>query len=223
MNGTELLTRLHNGGSAHVVVIITGHGDIPMAVAVMRAGAFHFAEKPFDPETFVSIVMEALARVETLGGTRTRKLGQSVCSKTTVALVVLVVAIGPRSINRFAATGGVVVWGVAIVFAANQVGIASELLTTVFTALVAGFAFAFAFGLAFGLGAHETVRDVLRKVNLPMRWPDALGKKSRRPAHRSHDHRDGDIETSWLEENKMHPLARLPGVLIAAAASIASL
>jgi len=175
MNGTELLTRLHNGGSAHVVVIITGHGDIPMAVAVMRAGAFHFAEKPFDPETFVSIVMEALARVETLGGTRTRKLGQSVCSKTTVALVVLVVAIGPRSINRFAATARVVVWGVAIVFAANQVGIASELLTTVFTALVAGFA------LAFGLGAHETVRDVLREVNLPMRWPDALGKTSPPP------------------------------------------
>ena len=66
MNGIELLTRLHNGGSAHVVVIITGHGDIPMAVAAMRAGACHFAEKPFDPETFVSIVMEALARVETL-------------------------------------------------------------------------------------------------------------------------------------------------------------
>jgi len=66
MNGIELLTRLHDGGSAHVVVIITGHGDIPMAVAAMRAGAFHFAEKPFDPETFVSIVVEALARVETL-------------------------------------------------------------------------------------------------------------------------------------------------------------
>jgi len=107
-----------------------------------------------------------------------------------VALVVLVVgglaanalaqlarapAIGPRSINRFAAAARVVVWGVAIVFAANQVGIASELLTTVFTALVAGFA------LAFGLGAHETVRDVLREVNLPMRWPDALGKKSPPP------------------------------------------
>jgi two-component system response regulator FixJ len=69
MNGIELLTRLHDSGSAHVVVVITGHGDIPMAVAAMRAGAFHFAEKPFDPETFVSIVMEALARVERLADT----------------------------------------------------------------------------------------------------------------------------------------------------------
>ena len=69
MNGIELLTRLHDSGSAHVVVVITGHGDIPMAVAAMRAGAFHFAEKPFDPETFVSIVMEALARVEALADT----------------------------------------------------------------------------------------------------------------------------------------------------------
>jgi two-component system response regulator FixJ len=69
MNGIELLTRLHDRGSAHVVVVITGHGDIPMAVAAMRAGAFHFAEKPFDPETFVSIVMEALARVERLADT----------------------------------------------------------------------------------------------------------------------------------------------------------
>ena len=37
-----------------------------MAVAAMRAGAFHFAEKPFDPEAFLSIVSEALARVAKL-------------------------------------------------------------------------------------------------------------------------------------------------------------
>lgn len=66
ISGMEVLTRLRDCGSKHVVVMITGHGDVPMAVAAMRAGAFHFAEKPFDPDAFVSIVMEALARVEKL-------------------------------------------------------------------------------------------------------------------------------------------------------------
>jgi hypothetical protein len=113
-----------------------------------------------------------------------------------VALVVLVVgglaanaltqlvgaraaAIDPRNSHRLAAAIRVAVWVAAIVFAANQVGIASGLLAALFTALVASFALAF--GLAFGLGAHEIVRDVIRNVYLPMRWPDALGKKPSPP------------------------------------------
>ena len=69
INGIELLRRLNDVGSKHVVVIITGHGDIPMAVSAMRAGAYHFAEKPFDPDAFLSIVEEAIARVEKLADT----------------------------------------------------------------------------------------------------------------------------------------------------------
>ena len=64
MSGIELLNHLRDLGSRHVVVMITGHGDVPMAVAAMRAGAFHFAEKPFDPDAFLNIVVEALARLE---------------------------------------------------------------------------------------------------------------------------------------------------------------
>lgn len=66
MSGIEMLNHLNDIGSRHVVVMITGHGDIPMAVAAMRAGAFHFAEKPFDPDAFLSLVCEALQRVERL-------------------------------------------------------------------------------------------------------------------------------------------------------------
>jgi two-component system response regulator FixJ len=66
MSGIELLGQLSDRGARHVIVIITGHGDIPMAVTAMRAGAFHFVEKPFDPDAFLSIVAEALARVEKL-------------------------------------------------------------------------------------------------------------------------------------------------------------
>jgi two-component system response regulator FixJ len=73
MSGIDLLNHLDEVGSKHVVVMITGHGDIPMAVAAMRAGAFHFAEKPFDPDAFLTIVDEAIARVQQLADT----LGQS--------------------------------------------------------------------------------------------------------------------------------------------------
>jgi two-component system response regulator FixJ len=69
MSGIDLLNHLNDIGSKHAVVMITGHGDIPMAVAAMRAGAFHFAEKPFDPDAFLSLVCEAVERVERLGGT----------------------------------------------------------------------------------------------------------------------------------------------------------
>jgi two-component system response regulator FixJ len=69
MGGIELLGRFNEMGVRHVVVMITGHGDIPMAVSAMRAGAFHFIEKPFDPVAFLNAVEEAVGRVETLADT----------------------------------------------------------------------------------------------------------------------------------------------------------
>ncbi len=69
MSGIELLNHLKDQGSRHIVVMITGHGDVPMAVAAMRAGAFHFAEKPFDPDALLNIVVEALARLERVADT----------------------------------------------------------------------------------------------------------------------------------------------------------
>src|SRR5215475_11368697 len=39
ISGMELLTRLRDSGSKHVVVMVTGDGDVPMAVAAMRTGA----------------------------------------------------------------------------------------------------------------------------------------------------------------------------------------
>lgn len=67
MSGIDLLARLKQTcKSKHVVIMITGHGDVPMAVAAMRAGAFHFTEKPFDPDAFLSIVEGALSRLEQL-------------------------------------------------------------------------------------------------------------------------------------------------------------
>lgn len=64
MSGLELMQRLKGAPCQPVVVMITGHGDVPMAVSAMRAGAFHFIEKPFDPETFLATVEEALHQVD---------------------------------------------------------------------------------------------------------------------------------------------------------------
>lgn len=44
------------------VIIITGHGDVPLAVTAFRGGAWDFLEKPFDDEYFLQRVHEALAR-----------------------------------------------------------------------------------------------------------------------------------------------------------------
>ena len=64
ISGIELLEQLKERRQASIVIMITGHGDVPMAVSAMRAGVFHFVEKPFDPETMLSIVEDALQRIE---------------------------------------------------------------------------------------------------------------------------------------------------------------
>ncbi|MDP4992884.1 MAG: response regulator, partial [Marivita lacus] len=49
MDGIQLLRKLMGSDSALPVIMITGHGDVPMAVEAMRIGAFDFLEKPFNP------------------------------------------------------------------------------------------------------------------------------------------------------------------------------
>lgn len=61
MDGMSFLKRLMHLDSALPVVLITGHGDVPMAVEAMRIGAFDFLEKPFDPERMTEIVHRACA------------------------------------------------------------------------------------------------------------------------------------------------------------------
>jgi two-component system response regulator FixJ len=64
MDGLTLVAKLHERGVQLPVVVITGHGDVPMAVAAMKAGAVDFLEKPFDDEIFLNTVRDALARSE---------------------------------------------------------------------------------------------------------------------------------------------------------------
>jgi len=60
MNGLELLAALAGRAEAPPVIMITGHGDVPMAVRAMRLGAADFIEKPFDAQVLVRRVREVL-------------------------------------------------------------------------------------------------------------------------------------------------------------------
>ena len=61
MSGLELVNRLRSLGSTLPVIVITGHGDVPLAVEAMKAGVVDFIEKPFDEEAIFSAVRAALA------------------------------------------------------------------------------------------------------------------------------------------------------------------
>ncbi len=64
MSGVELLPRIVERSQQAAVIIMTGHGDIPTAVQAMKLGAYHFVEKPFDAESLIAVVEEALGRAE---------------------------------------------------------------------------------------------------------------------------------------------------------------
>ena len=60
MSGLELIKRLKERGVTLPVVVITGHGDVPLAVEAMRAGVIDFIEKPFDDEVLLRSIRMAL-------------------------------------------------------------------------------------------------------------------------------------------------------------------
>ncbi len=60
MGGFEFLARLAAGGKALPAIVITGHGDIAMAVEAMKAGAFDFIEKPVRPDELLASIDRAL-------------------------------------------------------------------------------------------------------------------------------------------------------------------
>jgi two-component system, LuxR family, response regulator FixJ len=65
MTGIELMERLHAAGAAIPVILITGHGDIPMAVSALKRGAADFFEKPFDDNLLLARIRETLAQDDT--------------------------------------------------------------------------------------------------------------------------------------------------------------
>jgi FixJ family two-component response regulator len=69
MSGLELQERLSREDPALPAIIMTGHGDVPMAVRAMKAGAFDFIEKPFNDQVLLDRLAEAIAQARRSGDT----------------------------------------------------------------------------------------------------------------------------------------------------------
>lgn len=63
MSGLDLQKELLNRGLEIPVIIITGHGDVPMAVRAMKAGAVDFIEKPFNDQALLDCIQRTLDEV----------------------------------------------------------------------------------------------------------------------------------------------------------------
>jgi two-component system response regulator FixJ len=61
LDGLELLKRLRETNKSLPIIIMTGHGDIPLAVEAMKLGAIDFIEKPFEDDRLIGTITAALS------------------------------------------------------------------------------------------------------------------------------------------------------------------
>src|SRR6266487_2087994 len=64
IDGIELLKRLKASRCTFPVLIMTGHGDVPLAVEAMKLGAIDFLEKPFEDDRLIGMIDVALRQAE---------------------------------------------------------------------------------------------------------------------------------------------------------------
>lgn len=62
-DGLEVQQKLQNAGVALPVIIMTGHGDVSLAVKAMKAGAVDFIEKPFEKDALLASLQEGFSRL----------------------------------------------------------------------------------------------------------------------------------------------------------------
>ena len=81
IDGMELLRQLHSASSLRKlpVIIMTGHGDVPLAVEAMKLGALDFLEKPFEDERLVSMIETALS--QTNAGSKSEAMTVDIASR----------------------------------------------------------------------------------------------------------------------------------------------
>ena len=105
MSGIELLRRIVAATTDSTIIMITAYGDVPTAVLAMRAGAFHFVQKPFDAEALLATVEEALSGNDEAGDVRLEikgfKARQALLTQREREVLALIVA---SATNREAAT-----------------------------------------------------------------------------------------------------------------------
>ena len=64
IDGIELLKRMKAGQSKFPILIMTGHGDVPLAVEAMKLGAVDFLEKPFEDDRLTGMIEAAIRQAE---------------------------------------------------------------------------------------------------------------------------------------------------------------
>ena len=119
MSGLELAQKLKDDGARHPVIVITGHGDVPLAVEAMKAGVMDFIEKPFEDELILSAVRAAwrrvsessdreeqrqdiVARLEALSG-REREVLQGLVAGQPNKVIAYDLGISPRTVEVYRA------------------------------------------------------------------------------------------------------------------------
>ena len=119
MSGLELLRKLKELNVPLPVIVITGHGDVPLAVEAMKSGASDFIEKPFDDEALLASVRAALhvldgqaeqqaakaaiaARVESLS-TRERQVLEGLVAGLPNKTIAYDLGISPRTVEIYRA------------------------------------------------------------------------------------------------------------------------
>jgi FixJ family two-component response regulator len=74
LSGLELQQELNRRGDPVPVIFITGHGDVPMAVSALQAGAFNFIEKPFNDSALLDLIERAVSAAGMAPLERTQRL-----------------------------------------------------------------------------------------------------------------------------------------------------
>ena len=72
MDGLQVQQVLHDRGIGLPVIVMTGHGDVTVAVQAMKAGAVDFIEKPFEKAVLIEAIEEGIARIEHADRSRVR-------------------------------------------------------------------------------------------------------------------------------------------------------
>jgi two-component system, LuxR family, response regulator FixJ len=79
IDGLELLKRLKASRSPLPVLIMTGHGDVPLAVEAMKLGAADFLEKPFEDDRLIGMIDAALSKAE--AGARSEAVTRDIAAR----------------------------------------------------------------------------------------------------------------------------------------------
>jgi two-component system response regulator FixJ len=79
IDGIELLKRMKAASSRFPILIMTGHGDVPLAVEAMKLGAVDFLEKPFEDERLIAMIDGAMRQADTTA--RTEALTQDITAR----------------------------------------------------------------------------------------------------------------------------------------------